>query len=193
MKHYLKSNTVIQTERLTLRCIRAEDLDDMMELRSDPANSPFEPDDIWRSQQDALDFLQFASLFYGKKRKRPRWFRFFFAITETGSPKVIGFCGLGAPDFDRSITEVFYSLARAKWGRGYATEAAKAMVAFGFNEMKLRRIYGFIHPDNIASRRVLEKSGLVEIGTLDQIAKDHRYHGNPLFEITRSMFTCEGK
>jgi len=163
----------------------------MMELRSNPDNNPFAPDDLWKSEQDAHDFFHFASLFYDDNPKRPHWFRYFFSIRERGGDKVIGYCGIGAPDFDRTLTEVFYGLVRSKWNRGYATESAKAMLDFGFNEIRLDRVIGFIHPGNIASRRVLEKAGLTEIGVLDNIAKDHDFFGNTLFEITRQDYCAQ--
>lgn len=184
----LKREYIIKTERLELRCFTINDLDDMTEYRSNPKNNPFAPEDIWRSEHDAKDFYDFATLFYDDNPNQPNWFRYFFAIRELGDEKVIGFCGIGAPDFDRISTEVFYGLVNTKWNKGYATEATKAMLYFGFSEIKLERIIGFINPDNIASRRVLEKSGLKEIGALDNIPQDHDCFGNILFAITHDEY-----
>lgn len=179
----LKNDFEKKTGRLVLRCFSIKDFNDMMELRSSPENNPFAPDDIWRSEKDANEFFDFATLFYDNNPNRPSWFRYFFAIRENDNEKVIGFCGLGAPDFDRNVTEVFYGLIHTKWNQGYATEAAQAMLDFGFNEIGLNRIIGFTHPNNIASRRVLEKTGLKEIGVLDNISKAHDFFGNTMFEI----------
>lgn len=184
----LKRDYKIQTAQLELSCFTPADLDDMMELRSDPDNTPYAPDDLWKSEQDARGFFDFAALFYDNNPKQPKWFRYFFAIRELGQQKVIGYCGIGAPDFDRSVTEVFYALLHTKWNRGYATEAAKAMLEFGFHHLKLQRIIGFIHPDNIGSRRVLEKAGLKEIGALNHIPEAHDFFGDTLFEITRETY-----
>ena len=60
--------------------------------------------------------------------------------------------------------EVGYRLRHAAWGRGYATEGARELVRYGFRELGLFRIIGITHPDNAASRRVLEKAGLVDAG-----------------------------
>jgi ribosomal-protein-alanine N-acetyltransferase len=57
-------------------------------------------------------------------------------------------------------TEVGYLLDKAYWGRGLATEAARACVRFGFEHLDLPEIVGIVHPDNAASQRVLEKAGL---------------------------------
>jgi [ribosomal protein S5]-alanine N-acetyltransferase len=60
--------------------------------------------------------------------------------------------------------EVGYRLRHAAWGRGYATEVARELVRYGFDDLGLHRIVGVTHPDNVASQRVLQKIGLVGIG-----------------------------
>jgi [ribosomal protein S5]-alanine N-acetyltransferase len=61
---------------------------------------------------------------------------------------------------DTGETEVGYLLSRSARGKGYATQAARAAVSFGFRTVGLESIIGLVHPDNIPSIRVLEKSGL---------------------------------
>ena len=65
---------------------------------------------------------------------------------------------------DTVVIEVGYRLAPKAWGRGYATEGARAVVGYGFRELGLARIIGLTHPDNVASQRVLTKAGLVDAG-----------------------------
>jgi RimJ/RimL family protein N-acetyltransferase len=60
--------------------------------------------------------------------------------------------------------EVGYRLRHAAWGRGYATEGARELVRYGFDDLGLHRIIGVTHPANVASQRVLEKIGLADIG-----------------------------
>jgi RimJ/RimL family protein N-acetyltransferase len=60
--------------------------------------------------------------------------------------------------------EVGYRLAPEVWGRGYASEGARALVRYGFNALGLDRIIGLTHPDNAASQRVLQKAGLADAG-----------------------------
>jgi RimJ/RimL family protein N-acetyltransferase len=72
---------------------------------------------------------------------------------------VVGWCGLEyLPELDE--TEVAYLFSHRVWGRGYATEAARAAVRFGFESAGLEAITGLVHPDNVGSVRVLEKCGL---------------------------------
>jgi len=59
--------------------------------------------------------------------------------------------------------EVGYHVAVPHWGNGYATEIARGAVHYGFDNLRLDEIYGVIVPENIASRRVLEKAGLIWI------------------------------
>jgi len=76
--------------------------------------------------------------------------------------------------------EVGYRLRYGAWGRGYATEGARELVRYGFDDLGLYRIIGVTHPDNAASQRVLLKIGLVEAGW-------GRYYGRSLrvYEIVR--------
>lgn len=56
--------------------------------------------------------------------------------------------------------EIFYGLSNEYWGQGLATEAAKAMLHYGFDIIGLKRIIAVVKPDNIASRKVIEKIGM---------------------------------
>ena len=83
-----------------------------------------------------------------------------WAVTDRESAAVMGDCGLILYGHRGPEIELAYRLAKPYWGRGYATEAARAWVAHGFEELALDRIVAETHPDNAASRRVLEKVGM---------------------------------
>lgn len=85
------------------------------------------------------------------------------ALIERKEKRLIGRCGLCYLD-GTSEVEVGYLLAKQAWGKGYATEAAQECVRFGFSEKRLDHIVGITYPKNIASRHVLEKLGMKEIG-----------------------------
>lgn len=79
---------------------------------------------------------------------------------ETGSDgQFIGWCGLQFLPETQEI-EVAYLLDRAFWGQGLATEAAKASLQYGFEQLGLDRIVAIVHPENVASQRVIEKLGM---------------------------------
>ena len=82
-----------------------------------------------------------------------------WAVTERESGSVLGDAGLVHWAHRGPEVELAYRLGKAHWGRGYATEAARAWVEAGLGELGLGRIVAVTYPDNIASRRVLEKSG----------------------------------
>lgn len=82
-----------------------------------------------------------------------------WAVEERQGGRLIGQCGLRQLD-EIGEVEVLYLLNKTVWGRGLASEAARAALDFGFRSIGLRRIVGFTNPANVASRRVLEKIGL---------------------------------
>ena len=86
--------------------------------------------------------------------------------------ETIGAAGLqhleGGPEI-----EVGYRFLKEHWGRGYATESARASVAYGFDEVGLERIVAVALETNVASRRVLEKCGLEEIGVTHVYGLEH--------------------
>ena len=87
--------------------------------------------------------------------------RFFILSHEGSYPQVIGGIGLNA--VDRGVAELGYWLTPTAWGRGYATEAARAVIDMARHALPLRRVEASHHLDNPTSRRVLEKLGFREI------------------------------
>ena len=86
-----------------------------------------------------------------------------WAITLRETGEVIGGGALAVVEEGPEI-EVAYQFARAAWGKGYATEAARALLDHGFDALGLTRVIGITYPANLASRRVLEKTGMVYQG-----------------------------
>ena len=80
-----------------------------------------------------------------------------------GVAPFVGFVGLSVPTFEAHFTpcvEVGWRLARAHWGRGYATEAAGAALTFGFSDVGLDEVVSFTVPHNRPSRRVMQRLGM---------------------------------
>ena len=94
------------------------------------------------------------------------------AVNLAVSGETIGAAGLqhleGGPEI-----EVGYRFLKAHWGQGYATESARASIAYGFDEVSLDRIVAVALGTNVASRRVLEKCGLEEIGLTHVYGLEH--------------------
>jgi ribosomal-protein-alanine N-acetyltransferase len=85
----------------------------------------------------------------------------FWAVVEKESNQLIGTCGLGYQRDGGLPVEFGYSLARAYWGRGLATEAARACLRYVFEHLSLAEIAASVDSRNVASQRVLEKIGFV--------------------------------
>lgn len=82
-----------------------------------------------------------------------------WAVTLRGQDTLVGWNGLQfLPETDE--VEVGYLLSQKCWGRGLATEGARAALSYGFDLLGLKQIVGIVHPQNIASQRVLEKAGM---------------------------------
>ena len=87
-----------------------------------------------------------------------------WAVEIPGVAAFAGFVGLSVPRFQAAFTpcvEVGWRLAAAHWGQGYATEGARAALAAAFGELGLEEVVSFTVPGNVASRRVMEKLGMV--------------------------------
>jgi ribosomal-protein-alanine N-acetyltransferase len=143
----------IETERLILRQITEVDLDDWgKQIFGDPEVTRYLPKrDI--SPRDRAE--------RALKATNEDWTNYGYgewAVTVKPDRKLIGQCGLISVK-ETGETEVDYSLARPYWGRGIATEAARACVRFGFENAGLERLIALAVPENLASRRVMEHIG----------------------------------
>jgi ribosomal-protein-alanine N-acetyltransferase len=98
-------------------------------------------------------------------RQQEHWDKYGYgnwAITTHDNDEIIGWAGLQfLPETDE--TEVGYLLDRAQWGKGYATEAARASLEFGFNHFDFPEIIALVEPENVASLKVAAKCGLVAV------------------------------
>jgi RimJ/RimL family protein N-acetyltransferase len=86
-----------------------------------------------------------------------------WAVEVPGLAPFAGFIGLCIPRFEAHFTpciEVGWRLAAEYWGRGYATEGARAVLGFGFEALRLQEVVSFTVPGNLRSRRVMEKLGM---------------------------------
>ena len=146
---------MLRTERLILRSWRPADREPFAALNADAAVMEHFPSPLGREESDAFADRIGAQL---NERGWGLW-----AVQVDGGADFIGFVGLHEASFDAPFTpavEVGWRLDRAHWGRGYATEAARAAVAFGFGELGLDEIVSFTVPANRRSRAVMERLGM---------------------------------
>ncbi len=146
---------IIQTERLVLRPWRPTDFEPFAKLNADPVVREHFPSLLTREQSDA----QAQTL--SQQIEECGWG--FWAVSEMDGADFIGFIGLNPLNFETPFTpavEIGWRLDKAFWGKGYATEGAKAALNYGFKTLLLDEIVAFTVPGNQRSRRVMEKIGM---------------------------------
>jgi ribosomal-protein-alanine N-acetyltransferase len=146
----------LRTPRLRLRPFAEADASAHLALYRDPevtrhlGGGPFNGDQIEQRSRRAVDkFVRhWAEKGFGV-----------FAVEDLATGRFLGQCGLNTID-ELGEIEILYALERAVWGRGLATEAARAALAFGFDQARLARIVAVTRPEHRASRGVMEKLGM---------------------------------
>jgi RimJ/RimL family protein N-acetyltransferase len=145
----------IRTERLLLRQWREADFEPFAALNADPEVMRYFPAPMTREASDAFAERTRAQI---AERGWGLW-----AVEVARGAPFIGFVGLGQPSWEAHFTpavEIGWRLARAHWGRGYATEAARAAAGFAFETVGLVEIVSFTSTINLPSRRVMERIGM---------------------------------
>ncbi len=147
----------LETERLVLRDFVIEDWPTVLAYQRDPRYNRYYPDRwVDRSDDEVRAFVQ--RLIDCQHESPRRTFQLAITLPETGA--VIGNCGVRRKPGTEWDAEIGYELNPEHWGRGYATEVARTMVAFGFDELGLHRVSARCIADNLASANVLRKVGM---------------------------------
>lgn len=183
----MSDTPVLVTERLLLRQWREADLAPFAALNADPRVMEFFPRPLDRAESDALAARLSAFI-------RERGFGF-WAAERKADGAFLGFVGLNAPAWTAPFTpcvEIGWRLARACWGQGYATEAARAALAFGFATLGLAEIVAFTVPGNRRSRAVMERLGMHRDPAADfehpAVPEGHALRRHVLYRLTRSAW-----
>jgi RimJ/RimL family protein N-acetyltransferase len=159
----------LTTPRLLLRPWRDDDLEPMARILGDPEvmRYLFDPGpDVMQAARDAI------------ARRLAHWREDgmgFWAVELRDAGELIGWTGLQRIRFERGVigeVEVGWMLGKAWWGNGYAPEAARVSLEWGFEQHGLERIYAFCHPDNANSERVMVKLGMTAHGTTTDTRDD---------------------
>jgi len=170
------NTTILETERLILRRLTMDDLDDLVALYHSPEVRKYYSEGIpsyEETKQELEWMINTCYVQYGFGM---------WATIEKSTGKFIGRCGLTPMDIEgHDEIEVGYMLAKEYWGQGFATEAAQAILNYGFEQAGLSRLICVINPGNVASAKVAENIGM-------QLEIDGDVNGEPtlLFSINRS-------
>lgn len=146
---------IIETERMLLREFTNDDLDEMTEVLGDPEVMRFSLNGPY-SREKTFEFLERTITRYKEGGMG------LLAVVHKTDERVIGYCGILFQEIDgEDLPEIGYRLNRQYWGRGLATEAAKAVQNYGFSHLGFSKMISIIEAENLASIRVAEKNGLV--------------------------------
>ncbi|MFP2931712.1 GNAT family N-acetyltransferase [Pyxidicoccus sp. 3LG] len=177
----------LRTGRLLLRAWRDEDLTPYAAMCGDPRVMEHFPSTLTRAECEAqVENIRrhFAERGFG-----------LWAVEVPGVAPFIGFTGLSVPRFEAHFTpcvEAGWRIAAEHWGQGYATEAARAAVAFGFERLGLGELVSFTVPANVRSRRVMEKLGFTHDPAEDfdhpRLPEGHALRRHVLYRLSRGRW-----
>lgn len=156
----------IETKRLVLREFDKGDFLSVHSYASDPEVSKYQP---WgpNSEADTKSFLEES---IKSQLDNPRY-SYEIAVVRKEDKKLIGACSIYVSSPKNREGWIGYCYNQEYWGNGYASEAAEAIIEFGFKYLKLHRIFATCDPNNIGSAKVLEKTGMNKEGRL----REHKY------------------
>ncbi|MEH1828052.1 MAG: GNAT family protein [Nostoc sp.] len=170
---------ILETHRLLMRDFIETDWQAVFAYQSDPLYLRY---NYWthRTQKDVCEFIQ---MFIDQQKEQPRT-KFQLAIILKEKNQLIGNCGIRVNDPEMREANIGYELNTQYWGQGYATEAAHAILKFGFEELGMHRIWSWCVAENLASIKVLEKIGMRREGHLreKELIKG-RWYDNFLYAI----------
>ena len=147
---------IFASPRLRARPFGPRDLETFVAMRNDPEVARYQSWDGYTIKEGRAFLSEMAQRAPGD----PGWYQ--FALEDAATGQFVGDCGLRIIEHDHRLAQIGYTIVRACWNRGYATEAVTALTAYAFDRFPLHRIAASVDPRNLASCRALEKSGYVK-------------------------------
>ena len=157
----------LETERLILRDFVKDDWHRVLEYQSDPLYLRYYE---W-TERTPEAIQEFVGWFLDHQKQKPR-IKFQLAVVLKSNNLLIGNCAVRMEEANAMEADLGYEFDPKHWNRGYATEAAHAIVDFGFNHFCVHRVWAACVADNVGSAHVLEKLGL----KLEGRFRENRYY-----------------
>ena len=154
------STLTLATARLDLRPLVLDDAPALFAIFSDPEVQRYGSSPPWADLPVAVAAIE------RDLKAAADGVCFRLGLFRRGDDRLLGTCTLFHIDEQCRRAEIGYALASSAWGQGYAAEAIRALLAYGFGEMKLNRVEADIDPLNLPSARALERHGFVREGLL---------------------------
>ena len=183
---------LLETQRLTLREFTEDDVGRLFELNSDPEVMRYLTGGRPTPREQVRDeIIPFHQAVYKRLDRLGTW-----AADSAGTGEFLGwFHFRPGPDGDITNVDLGYRLRRSAWSKGYATEGSRALIAMGFTELTVRRVFAHTMAVNLSSRRVLEKCGLSLVRTSPYDGPDvidGAEHGEVEYALTRPQWEARG-
>jgi ribosomal-protein-alanine N-acetyltransferase len=173
----------LTTDRLILRDVRTSDAVDVLVFRGDPI--------VQRFDDPPIDTLEEAKAFIDEVREEYQGGEgIVWAVVPVAEDTVVGLVGFHEWDRYHRRAEAGYGLARAYWGQGIASEALRATLRFGFEDMDLNRVFARTIADNHESVRLLERLGFQHEGTqrAHSWEDDGTFHDSAIYGLLADEF-----
>jgi len=171
-------NIRLQGEAIAIREFSLKDTEDSLKIVGDDRVTRWLSYDS-RDREGARAMLEGA--LSRRQAVQPRN-EYYLAVAAPSSDQMIGFCRIGLSGVKAG--KLGYAIAASEWGKGYATDAARTMIRFGFGELGLHRISAAIGPENQASIRVAEKLGFTREGVLrDHVFTNGHWRDSVLYSL----------
>ncbi len=143
----------LETERLILKLYTEKDKADLIALFTNPEVMKHVGDGVMTAEQAELWWEKLFNKFYPQGVK-------IWAVFSKENSDYLGHAGIYPRPTKKEDWEFVYFLCRDAWGKGYATEIARKIIEYGFNELNLPEVFATVDNDHSASIRVLEKAGM---------------------------------
>ena len=178
---------LIKTKRLILTNFQTDYAEEFTKALNDPRIFLYLPESV----PDLYDIEKLIQWFIERDKKNVKngFTGTNLAITIKATQKIIGWCGIQPFDPIPDKKEIFFGLSPAYWNKGYMTEAAGAVLRYGFETLNLKEIVAGVKPKNSASIAVLEKIGLVFQDTIKRVPKGSEFYlGELYYSITKDQY-----
>jgi ribosomal-protein-alanine N-acetyltransferase len=179
----MRAPPVLRTARLLLRAWTEEDREPFARMGTDAEVMRHFPALLDRAQSDAL--VDRTAVHFEQHGFGP------WAVEVLSGPRFVGFVGLVVPSFEAHFTpcvEIGWRLSRDAWGQGYATEAAREALRFGFEDVGLGEIVAMTVPENVRSLAVMERLGMTRDPADDfdhpRVPEGHRLRRHVLHRLS---------
>jgi len=163
---------IIETERLLFRRVSEHDVNEILELRSNPETMKYIPRPLLQNIEDTLAYFKTIDEAI-EDNMGINW-----AITLKGNPKLLGTIGFYRIQPENYRAEIGYMIVPEFQGKGIVSESIQRLVQYAFDEMKLHSVEAVIDPDNIASEKVLQKCNFVK----EAHFKENEFYGGKFWD-----------